>query len=94
MYMRPGGEEIERVQAETPGVIDFIPNRPGQKKRHMAGDGITIQYGPANQIQSFSAVSVTTRTRLRACQGQASAAGNYIEQRAWRPSSSRKPGTW
>ena len=70
MYMRPGGEEIEKVQAEAPGTIDFIPNRPGQKKRHMAGDGITIQYGPENQIQSFSAVSVTTRTESEPVKGK------------------------
>ena len=71
MYMRPGGEEIERVQAEAPGTIDFIPNRPGQKKRHMEGDGITIQYGPENQIQSFTATSVTTRTESEPVKGKA-----------------------
>ena len=70
MHMRPGGEEIERVQAEAPGTIDFMPNRPGQKKRHMEGEGITIQYGPENQIQSFSAVSVTTRTESEPVKGK------------------------
>jgi lipopolysaccharide export system protein LptA len=70
MYMRSGGEEIEKVQAEAPGTIDFVPNRPGQKKRYIAGDGITIQYGPENQIQSFSAVSVTTRTESEPVKGK------------------------
>jgi lipopolysaccharide export system protein LptA len=70
MYMRPGGEEIDHVQAEAPGTIDFLPNRPGQKKRHLAGDGITIQYGPENQIQSFSAVSVITRTESEPVKGK------------------------
>jgi lipopolysaccharide export system protein LptA len=70
MYMRTGGEEIDHVQAEAPGTIDFLPNRPGQKKRHMEGDGITIQYGPENQIQSFSATSVTTRTESEPVKGK------------------------
>ena len=58
------------MQAEAPGTIDFVPNRPGQKKRHIEGDGITIQYGPENQIQSFSAVSVTTRTESEPVKGK------------------------
>ena len=70
MYMRPGGEEIERVQAEARGTIDFVPNRPGQKKRHLEGDGITIEYGPENQIQSFTATAVTTRTESEPVKGK------------------------
>ena len=62
LHMRPGGEEIEKLQADAPGTIDFLPNRPGQKKRHMEGENILLQYGADNQIQSFSATSVTTRT--------------------------------
>jgi lipopolysaccharide export system protein LptA len=70
MYMRPGGEEIERVQAEAPGTIEFLPNRPGQKKRRMQGDSIMIRYGANNQIESFSAVSVTTRTENEPIKGK------------------------
>ena len=36
MYMRSGGEEIEKVQAEAPGTIDFVPNRPGRSVGHHA----------------------------------------------------------
>src|SRR5262249_15876112 len=53
LYMRSGGQDIEKVQAEAPGEIDFLPNRTGQKKRHLEGEGITIQYAADNQIQSF-----------------------------------------
>ncbi|HYP06025.1 MAG TPA: LPS export ABC transporter periplasmic protein LptC [Bryobacteraceae bacterium] len=70
MYMRPGGEEIERVQAEARGTVDFMPNRPGQKKRHMEGDGITLEYGPENQVRSFTATNVTTRTESEAPKGK------------------------
>jgi lipopolysaccharide export system protein LptA len=71
MYMRTGGEEIERVQAEARGTIDFVPNRPGQKKRHLEGDGITLEYGPENQIKSFTATAVTTRTESEPEKGKA-----------------------
>jgi lipopolysaccharide export system protein LptA len=71
MYMRPGGEEIDRLQAEARGTVDFVPNRPGQKKRHLEGDGISIQYGPENQIKSFTATAVTTRTESEPVKGKA-----------------------
>jgi lipopolysaccharide export system protein LptA len=70
MLMRDGGEDIEKVQAEAPGTIDFIPNRPGQKKRHLNGEGITIQYAGGNKIESFSAVSVRTLTESDPVKGK------------------------
>jgi lipopolysaccharide export system protein LptA len=70
MYMRPGGEEIAKVQAETRGAIEFVPNRAGQKKRQVDGDGITIEYGPENKVQSFTATSVITRTEPEAIKGK------------------------
>ena len=60
--MRAGGQEIESVETETPGTIEFIPNRAGQPHRVMNGDRVTIAYGPKNQIQSFRSVNVSTRT--------------------------------
>ena len=60
--MRAGGQEIESVETDTPGSIEFIPNRPAQPHRWMNGEHIAIAYGPKNQIQSFRSVNVTTRT--------------------------------
>jgi lipopolysaccharide export system protein LptA len=60
--MRPGGQEIEAVETEGPGAIEFIPNRPQQPHRWMNGDHIWMTYGPKNTIQSFRSVAVTTRT--------------------------------
>lgn len=62
MKMRKGGEEIENVQVHAPGTIDFLPNRPTQRKRHMEGERMNIQYAAANQIETFRSVNVTTRT--------------------------------
>src|SRR6202020_2143891 len=60
--MRPGGQEIEAVETDGPGAIEFIPNRPEQPHRWMNGDRIWMTYGPKNTIQSFRSVAATTRT--------------------------------
>jgi lipopolysaccharide export system protein LptA len=60
--MRPGGQEIDSVETQTPGALEFVPNRPDQAHRFMSGDRIWIAYGPKNQIQTFKSVNVSTRT--------------------------------
>lgn len=62
LRMRTGGKEIDNVETHAPGTLDFIPNRPGQPKRNLAGEKFWIAYGPENQIQSFRAIKATTRT--------------------------------
>lgn len=60
--MREGGQEIESVETQGPGAIEFVPNRPEQPHRWMNGDHIWMAYGPKNTIQSFRSIAVTTRT--------------------------------
>lgn len=62
MKMRAGGEEIESVETHDTGSIDFIPTRPGQRRRHLDGERMWITYGPKNQIEHFRSVQVETRT--------------------------------
>lgn len=62
LRMRPGGREIEKVETESPGTVDFLPNRAGQPKRHVQGERMWFTYGPENRIQSFLAANVKTRT--------------------------------
>ncbi len=62
MNMRAGGKEIDTVETDGAGTVDFLPNRPGQPKRFMQGDRIWITYGAENRIQSFRAVNASTRT--------------------------------
>lgn len=62
MRMRKGGEEIERVEVHAPGTLDFVPNRPAQRRRHLEGERMTIQYASNNQIETFRSVMVSTRT--------------------------------
>jgi lipopolysaccharide export system protein LptA len=62
LKMRTGGREIDTVETDGPGTLDFTPNRPGNPKRNLHGDHVWIAYGAANRIQSFRSVNVTTRT--------------------------------
>ena len=60
--MRPGGRDIDRVQTQAPGVLEFLPNAPRQHRRLLHGERMTIRYGQQNQIESFEAEQVTTQT--------------------------------
>ena len=62
LKMRPGGQEIDRVETDGPGTVEFLPNRAGQPKRFMKGDQIWIAYGAQNRIQSFRSINASTRT--------------------------------
>ncbi|MEO8052358.1 MAG: LptA/OstA family protein [Acidobacteriota bacterium] len=62
LNMRPGGKDIDTVETDGAGTVDFLPNRPGQPKRFLQGDRIWITYGPENRIQSFRATNASTRT--------------------------------
>ena len=60
--MKPGGREIDAVETDGAGAIEFIPNAAEKSHRWMNGDHIWMTYGPNNTIQSFRSVAATTRT--------------------------------
>jgi lipopolysaccharide export system protein LptA len=62
LAMRPGGREIERVETDGPGQLEFLPNRPDQPKRSMQGDRIWVAYGKENRIQSVRSINASTIT--------------------------------
>jgi lipopolysaccharide export system protein LptA len=62
LAMRQGGRDIDKVIADGPGTVDFLPNRMGQAKRHVTGDHMEFIYGAENRLQHFGAVNATTRT--------------------------------
>ncbi|PYT26626.1 MAG: LPS export ABC transporter periplasmic protein LptC [Acidobacteria bacterium] len=62
IQMRSGGREIQMVQTHTPGKLEFIPNQPSQRRRQVEAVRMGMTYGPANQIQSFRAITVQTET--------------------------------
>lgn len=62
LEMQPGGQYIKSAQTESPGTLEFVPNRAGQRRRRLEGERFFIAYGEENQIRSFRATSVATRT--------------------------------
>ncbi len=62
LEMRPGGREMQSVETRAPGVIEFLPNRPGQRRRRLDGERISVAYGAENRIRSLSAANAATRT--------------------------------
>ena len=62
LAMKPGGKEIDRVETDGPGKLEFQPNQPEQPKRSMQGDRIWVAYGKENRIQSVRSVNASTLT--------------------------------
>lgn len=61
MFMREGGKDMEKVLTHAPGTLEFLPNRPGPRKRRLEAERMTMNYAPGNNLQSF--LGVTARTR-------------------------------
>ncbi|MBI5281477.1 MAG: LPS export ABC transporter periplasmic protein LptC [Candidatus Solibacter usitatus] len=62
LIMRAGGKEIEQVATHSPGQVEFLPARKGDKHRWMTGDRLYIYYAAGNAVEKFRSVDVTTRT--------------------------------
>ena len=62
LRMRPGGREMERMETHSPGRLDFLPNRPGQPRRQLEAERMTIEYGADNRIRRYIAVKASTKT--------------------------------
>ncbi len=59
LKMRPGGKELERVNTQAPGTLEFLPNQIARHRRILKADRMIIDYGAKNEIQSFHAGSVS-----------------------------------
>ena len=62
LTMRAGGKDMERADTHAAGVVEFIPNRSGQKHRIVNGKTMSVEYGASNQIKTFTSTDVSTRT--------------------------------
>jgi len=64
--MRDGGREVESVETEAPGTLDFLPNQPAQHQRRLEADHMAMTYGPNNELESFRATKIRTETQPNA----------------------------
>jgi|SRR5579871_428079 len=64
--MRAGGRELETVETQAPGTLDFLPNLPTQHKRRLEAERMAMNYGPNNQLETFRAVKIRTETEPNA----------------------------
>ncbi len=62
LRMKPDGRELDVVEAHAPGTLEFVPQAAGQRRRRLEGERMKFQYGQRNQLASFRAVSVKTRS--------------------------------
>jgi len=60
--MRPGGNELAVIETHTPGVVEFLPNRPEQRKRRIEAERLWLHFAEGNRIETFRATQVATRT--------------------------------
>lgn len=62
LKMRPGGKELERVNTQAPGTLEFLPNQNARHHRMLKAERMIINYGVKNEIQSFHATNASTET--------------------------------
>lgn len=62
MRLRPGGEDIEQIDTHARGTLEFLPSRPGHRKRLLEAERMSVQYGEKNQLKYFRAVQASTVT--------------------------------
>ena len=60
LRMKPDGKDLERVETQAPGTLEFLPNQTARHRRLLQADRMTINYGSRNEIQSFHAASLST----------------------------------
>ena len=59
LQMKPGGKDLDHVNTQAPGTLEFLPNQIARHRRLLRADRMTINYGDKNEIQSFHAGSVS-----------------------------------
>ena len=68
--MRDNGREIDRMETNAAGTVQFLPNRPGGKKRTVTGQHLRADYGANNQMKTFTASEAATRTESQPVKGK------------------------
>jgi lipopolysaccharide export system protein LptA len=59
LEMKPGGKDLDRVNTQSPGTLEFVPNQIARHRRVVKADRMNVAYGSRNEIQSLHAASLT-----------------------------------
>lgn len=59
LKMKPGGKDLDRVNTQTPGTLEFLPLQAARHRRVLKADRMVINYGDRNEIQSFKTAFVS-----------------------------------
>jgi lipopolysaccharide export system protein LptA len=62
LKMRPGGEAIEKMETHSPAKLTFQPNRPGDRRRELTGERMSMTYTGESILETFQATAATTVT--------------------------------
>ncbi|MCU1329440.1 MAG: OstA family protein [Bryobacterales bacterium] len=62
LFMKPGGKDVDRVNAPAAAVVEFVPSVANRHKRILRSSDMDIRYGPKNVIQAFHANNAVTET--------------------------------
>jgi lipopolysaccharide export system protein LptA len=62
LTMRPGGQEVQEIDAPTKCSLEFKPNRPGLPHRTLDASKLRVLYGENSYVDALIASDVKTRT--------------------------------
>ncbi len=62
LAMRPDGREVQLLETDAPGRLEFVPNGPGQRRRTLDADRMRLEYAAGNLPRVFLATKASTRT--------------------------------
>ncbi|MBV9268678.1 MAG: LPS export ABC transporter periplasmic protein LptC [Acidobacteriaceae bacterium] len=69
LQMRPGGKEVQTIDAPGAAELEFKPNRPDQSHRTLTSSRLQILYGDGSYIDRLLAWNVATQTERPPSQG-------------------------
>jgi len=62
LAMRPGGQEVQEINAPGKASLEFKPNRPGLPHRTLDASKLRVLYGDNSYVEAFTASDAKTRT--------------------------------
>jgi lipopolysaccharide export system protein LptA len=62
LFMKPGGKELDRVNAPSASIVEFVPAVGNRHRRILRSSDMDIRYGAKNVIQTFRANNAVTET--------------------------------